>query len=380
MIYRDFQDIKVSALGMGCMRLPVIDGDYTKVDIEAVKKMVAYAMENGVNYYDTAWGYHGGQSEKTMGEVLKDYPRESFYLASKFPGFDVNNMKRVKEIFETQLERCQTDYFDFYLFHNLCEANVDGYLDPQYGILEYLLEQKKNGRIRHLGFSTHGTIETVKRFLDAYGEHMEFCQIQLNWLDYKMQNAKAKVDLLRSLNIPIIVMEPLRGGKLVNLQPEYQAPLKQARPDASVVEWGFRYLQSFPEVFLTLSGMSNMEQLVDNISIFQSDKPLNTEEINTLYGVAKAMTAKTSLPCTACRYCTDKCPQEIDIPNIIELYNEHLYSGGTYLATMAIGAMAESRRPSACIGCRSCEAVCPQNIKISEMMTDFTERLKKNKD
>lgn len=359
------------------MRLPVIDGNYSDIDIDAVREMVAYAMGKGVNYFDTAWGYHGGQSETAMGNVLKDYPRESFYLASKFPGFDIANMGKIKEIFEEQLRRCQVEYFDFYLFHNLCEANVDFYLDPQYGLLDFLLEEKRKGRIRYLGFSTHATIDTVRRFLDAFGEHMEFCQIQLNWLDYKMQNAKAKVDLLHERNIPIWVMEPLRGGKLVNLESEYSDILKALRPDSSVVEWAFRYLQSFPEVGVILSGMSNMEQLADNIAIFEKDLPLSSKEVDALYDVARAMTAKTSLPCTGCRYCTDYCPQKIDIPQIVELYNEHLYSGGTYLANMALRIMDDDKKPSACLGCRACEAVCPQNIKISEMMTDFTERLNK---
>ena len=377
MIYRDFQGVKLSALGMGCMRLPVLDGNYAKVDIETVRQMVAYAMEKGVNYFDTAWPYHGGASEKALGEVLGDYPRDSFYLATKFPGFDVNNMGKVKEIFETQLERCQVEYFDFYLFHNVCELNIEAYLDPQYGILDYLLEQKKNGRIRHLGFSTHGTIETVERFLDAYGEHMEFCQIQLNWLDYKMQNAKAKVELLKERNIPIWVMEPVRGGKLVNIAPAYEAELKALRPEAGVVEWAFRFIQSIPEVTVTLSGMSNMEQLKDNVATYETDKPLSEVEVQKLFSVARDMTAKNTLPCTACRYCTEHCPMGLDIPKIIELYNEHVYSGGGFLAPMAIRAMPEEKKPFACIGCRACEAVCPQNIKISEMMSDFVERLKK---
>ena len=376
MIYRDFQDLRLSALGMGCMRLPVLDGSYSKVDIDTVRQMVAYAMEKGVNYYDTAWPYHGGASEKALGEVLGDYPRDSFYLATKFPGFDVSNMGKVKEIFEAQLERCQVEYFDFYLFHNVCELNIEAYLDPQYGILDYLLEQKKNGRIRHLGFSTHGTIETVERFLDAYGEHMEFCQIQLNWLDYKMQNAKAKVELLKERNIPIWVMEPVRGGKLVHIDPAYEAELKALRPEADVVEWAFRFLQSIPEVVVTLSGMSNMEQLKDNVATYETDKPLSEFEVQTLFGVAHDMTAKNTLPCTACRYCTEHCPMGLDIPKMIELYNEHVYSGGGFLAPMAIRAMPEEKKPSACIGCRACEAVCPQNIKISEMMSDFVGRLK----
>ncbi len=376
MIYKSFQNIKLSALGMGTMRLPVCDGKYNKIDKAAVSEMVDFAIKNGVNYFDTAWGYHGGESEKAIGEALSKYPRESFYLATKFPGYDLSNMDKIEEIFEEQLKRCQVEYFDFYLVHNVCEMNIDEYLNPEHKIMEYMLEQKKKGRIRHIGFSVHGTLETTKRFLEAYGEYMEFCQIQLNWLDWKMQNAKAKVELLKSLNIPIWVMEPIRGGKLAALESEYEAELKKLRPQASVVEWSFRYLQSFPEVFVTLSGMSNMLQLSENIATFKEEKPLSEAEKNKLYDIARAMTSKTTLPCTACRYCVDHCPIGIDIPNIIELYNEHVYSGGGFLAPMAISAMDEDKRPSACIGCRSCEAVCPQNIKVSEMMSDFIERLK----
>ncbi len=379
MVYRDFQDMKLSALGMGTLRLPICGNEHNKVDRAVLRKMVAYAMEKGINYYDTAWGYHGGDAETAMGEVLKDYPRESFYLATKFPGFDASNMGKAEEIFETQLKKCQVDYFDFYLFHNVCEQNIDIYLDPQYGVMEYLLEQKKQDRIRHLGFSTHGTVETTKRFLDAYGKHMEFCQIQLNWLDWKMQNAKGKVELLQEYGLPIWVMEPVRGGKLAAIAPEYEAQLKAVRPDASVVEWAFRFLQSLPTVVVTLSGMSDETQLKENIGTFETEKPLSETEMQALFQVADAMTAKTSLPCTACRYCTSKCPMELDIPNIIELYNEYVYFGGGYLPPMMIGALPEEKRPSACLGCRACEAVCPQNIKISEMMTDFTERLKEDK-
>ncbi len=377
MIYKSFQNLKLSALGMGCMRLPVCDGDHTQIDKKAVREMVAYAIEKGVNYFDTAWGYHNGNSERVMGEVLGEYPRESFYLASKFPGYDLKNVEKVEEIFEAQLKKCDVEYFDFYLFHNVCELNIDAYLDKKYGIYEYLMEQKKNGRIRHLGFSTHGTLDTMKRFLDAYGKDMEFCQIQLNWLDWKMQNAKAKVELLNEMNIPIWVMEPVRGGKLASIEPQYADRLKALRPEAGVVEWAFRFLQSLPTVTVTLSGMSNMEQLKQNIATYESDQPLTDAEINVLFDVARAMTEKSTLPCTACRYCTSQCPMGLDIPSLIELYNEHSYSGGGFLAPMAIGALPEDKKPSACLGCRACEAVCPQNIKISEMMTDFVEKLKK---
>lgn len=360
---------------MGCMRLPVRNGNYNDIDIERVREMVAYAFDKGVNYFDTAWGYHDGNSEKVIGEVLSEYPRDSFYLASKFPGYDLDNMEKVEEIFESQLKKCGVDYFDFYLFHNVCELNIDGYLDEKYGIYDYLIEQKNNGRIRHLGFSTHGTLDTMKRFLDAYGDDMEFCQIQLNWLDWKMQNAKAKVEMLEERNIPVWVMEPVRGGKLASIDSEYTDMLMSLRPDASVVEWAFRFLQSIPTVTVTLSGMSDMEQLKQNIATFESERPLSEEERNALFDIAGAMTSKSTLPCTGCRYCTSHCPMQLDIPALIELYNEHSYSGGGFLAPMAINALPDDKKPSACLGCRSCESVCPQNIKISEMMTDFVKKL-----
>ena len=377
MIYNEFQGKRLSALGLGCMRLP--GGGYGNAHIEMAEteKMFDYAMQKGINYFDTAYGYHAGQSEIVVGQMLKKYPRESFYLADKFPGYDLSTFAKKEQVFEEQLQKTGLGYFDFYLFHNVCELNIDSYLDPKYKIMEYLLEQKKKGRIRHLGFSTHGTLETVQRFLDAYGEHMEFCQIQLNWLDWKMQNAKAKVELLQKLHIPIWVMEPVRGGKLVNIEPAYEAQLKTLRPEASVVEWAFRFLQSIPEVVVTLSGMSNMQQLQDNVKTYEDEKPLSENEVQALFDVARAMTASSTLPCTACRYCTEHCPLQLDIPQIIELYNEHVYSGGGFLAPMAIHTMSEEKRPSACVGCRSCEAVCPQNIKISDMMQDFTVRLKK---
>jgi len=376
MIYKEHGNLKLSELGMGCMRLPVTAENPDTVDMDAVKQMVAYAMEKGINYYDTAWGYHGGMSEIIMGEVLKEYPRGSFLLANKFPGYDLSNMDKIKEIFEKQLEKCQVDYFDYYMFHNVCELNVEAYLDPKYGILDYLLEQKRNGRIRHLGFSAHGACDTLRRFLDAYGEHMEFCQIQLNWMDWTMQNAREKVALLNEYHMPIWVMEPLRGGKLVMLEEKHAAKLKALHPSEPVSAWSFRFLQSIPGVTMVLSGMSSFDQLQENIATFETEQPLNDEEKNVLFGISAEMTAKATLPCTACHYCTDHCPMELDIPGLIALYNDHTYTGGGLMVPMAVEAMPENKRPSACIGCQSCEAVCPQNIGISKMMTDFSEIVK----
>ena len=376
MLYKDFQGLKLSSLGLGTMRLPNkgVDSD-VPVDEEETAKMVDYALKNGINYFDTAWGYHNGESEKVIGKVLSKYPRDSFYLATKFPGYDLSNMDKVEEIFEKQLEKCRVDYFDFYLFHNVNDKNIDAYLDPKYGIYDYLMKQKENGRIKHLGFSIHGDFDILKRFLNAYGEHMEFCQIQLNYLDYDFQDAKAKVELLNEYNIPIWVMEPLRGGKLAKLPDEQESKLKDLRPDETTVGWAFRFLQSIPGVTMVLSGMSSMEQLQENIKIFSEDRPLNKEEMDTLLEIANEMLKGNVLPCTACRYCTSHCPMGLDIPKLLALYNEHCFTGGGFIAPMAISALPEDKRPSACIGCRSCEAVCPQEIKISEVMEDFARKL-----
>lgn len=374
-IRKKFQDMELSALGMGAMRLPTIDGNDAQIDEEKAFQMVDYAMEHGINYYDTAWGYHDGNSELVMGKALQKYSRDSFYLATKFPGYDLSNMDKVEEIFEKQLEKCGVEYFDFYLFHNVCEMNIDAYLDEKYGIFDYLMKQKENGRIRHLGFSAHGSCEVMKRFLEAYGKHMEFCQIQLNYVDWSFQDAKAKVELLREYQLPVWVMEPLRGGKLANMPDAAAEKLQKLRPEEKVPAWAFRFLQTIPDVTVILSGMSSYEQMQENIGTFETDQPLSTEEEKELLAIAEGM-LNGVLPCTSCHYCVSHCPKGLDIPSLIDLYNEHSFTGGGFLAPMALMAVPEEKHPNACVGCRSCEAVCPQQIKISEAMADFTEKLK----
>ena len=362
MVYRDFQGTKLSGLGMGCMRLPVVDGKDDQVNQAAVEEMVACAMDSGVNYYDTAWGYHGGNSELAIGKALAAYPRENFYLADKFPGYDLSNMDKVAEIFEAQLKKCQVEYFDFYLFHNVCEMNIDAYLDPKYGILDYLLEQKKNGRIKHLGFSCHGAMPVLKRFLEAYGPHMEFCQLQLNYVDWQFQEGKEKVELLEGYHIPVWVMEPLRGGRLARLTDQEAAPLKALRPQETVPAWAFRFLQTIPGVVVTLSGMSDLEQTKANLATFSTEAPLNDKEWDALVELGRRMTGTSALACTACHYCVSHCPQGLDIPRLLALYNEHRFTGGGFIAPMALSAIPKDKQPSACIGCHSCEAVCPQQV------------------
>ena len=373
MVYKEFQDKKLSSLGFGAMRLPVSDSiPGTPIDEEKTEEMVDFALRHGVNYFDTAYGYHDGTSEVVMGKVLGKYPRDSYYLATKFPGYDLSNMDKVDTIFEEQLGKCGMEYFDFYLLHNIYEKNIDPYLDPKYGIMDYLLKQKENGRIRHLGFSAHGRYDTMKRFLEAYGDKMEFCQIQLNYLDWKLQDAKAKVELLNEYHIPIWVMEPLRGGKLAELSAENEAKLHALRPEEAVPAWAFRFLQSIPGVTMVLSGMSNRDQLEKNIATFAEDRPLNEEEMAAILEAADSML--DVLPCTACRYSVSHCPKGLDVPTLLSLYNETRFVNGL-ITHMAVDALDEEKRPDACAGCHSCEAVCPQQLEIAGAMKDFVRKL-----
>ena len=372
MIYSKFQNKKLSLLGFGAMRLPTLE-DGT-IDETQVKEMTAYAMEHGVNYYDTAYPYHGGESERVMGRILKEYPRDSFYLATKYPGHQIlSDGYNPAAIFEEQLEKCQVEYFDFYLLHNVNEKSVETYMDPQWGIVDYFKEQKKLGRIKHLGFSTHAQVDCLKEFLDYCGEDMEFCQIQLNYLDWTLQNAKGKYELLTEHGIPVWVMEPVRGGKLAVLSEDREAKLKAVCPDASVASWGFRFLQGLPNVQMVLSGMSNMEQMQDNVKTFSDYKHLSEEESALLFDIAEGM--KDSIPCTGCRYCCDGCPMGLDIPMLLGTYNE-LRFAPTANAAMRIEFMEENKKPSACISCGKCTRICPQNIDIPTAMKELTEKLK----
>ncbi len=376
MIYKTFKDKELSALGMGCMRLPQNSKTGSDIDMNTAKEIIAYAMENGINYFDTAWAYHDGQSEIAIGELLKEYPRESFNLTTKFPGFDVATMEKVDEIFNKQLEKCQVEYFDFYLLHCICESNLELYKDDKYGVIDYLLKQKKEGRIGHLGFSFHGSLDTLKSFLSEHGHVMEFCQLQLNWFDWSYQNAKEEVEIATSYNLPVWVMEPVRGGSLVNLQPKYKKKLKALHPDWTMPQWAFRFVQSVLQVKMILSGMSNMAQIKENIKTFENNEPLSEEDLNALFDIAKDMASRNTLPCTKCRYCTSHCPKGLDIPWMIEQYNEHDYTRCGLKAPDSIKALEDAKSPKACIGCKACEVSCPQNIKISEMMSEFTEMLK----
>lgn len=373
MMTNDFQGKQLSRLGFGTMRLPTnADGS---IDEAQVTEMTAYAIAHGVNYFDTAYPYHGGESERVIGRVLSKYPRDSYCLATKYPGHQIiSTGYNPAEIFEEQLKKCGVEYFDFYLLHNVYEKSMEVYLDPQWGIVDYFKEQKRLGRIKHLGFSCHAETKGLKEFLDVCGKDMEFCQIQLNYLDWTLQDAKSKYDLLTERGIPVWVMEPVRGGRLAKLSEPEEAKLKALRPEDSIASWGFRFLQELPNVKMVLSGMSNMEQMVDNVKTFSEDKPLTAEETALLLDIAEGM--KDSIPCTGCRYCCDGCPAGLDIPGLISTYNEIRFSPAVNVA-MRIEFMPEDKKPTACIGCGQCTQMCPQNIDVPGALKDFAEKLNK---
>lgn len=360
MIYNEFQGKQLSRLGFGAMRLPVMEDG--SIDVPCTRKMVEVAMKNGVNYFDTAYPYHGGMSEIVMGDILSEYPRESYYLATKYPGHQIASEYHPDEIFEEQLKKCKVDYFDFYLLHNVYEKSIENYKNPKWGMVDYFVEQKKLGRIKHLGFSCHGGLDVINEFLDLYGEHMEFCQIQLNYLDWTLQKAKEKYELLTKRGVPVWVMEPVRGGKLANLPDDDAQKLLQLRKEESIASWSFRFLQRLPNVKMILSGMSNMEQIEDNIKTFSADKPILDEELNVLLTIAEHL--KSEVPCTACRYCVAGCPMGLDIPKLLSLRNEFIISPTNLITTMQVESLPKEKRPEACISCMACTKVCPQNIDI----------------
>ena len=371
MITSDFKGLTLPLLGFGAMRLPTLaDG---RIDEKQTDAMVDYALAHGVNYFDTAYPYHGGESERVIGRALQKYPRDAYYLATKYPGHQVSASYDPADVFEKQLKKCGTDYFDFYLLHNVCENSLSTYLDPKWGIMDYFREQKRLGRIRHLGFSSHGRVDMLRDFLAGPGADMAFCQIQLNYLDWTLQDAKGKYDLLTEKGIPVWVMEPVRGGKLAKLPQAAEAALRALRPDESAPAWAFRFLQGLPNVKVVLSGMSDMRQLEDNAATFEALRPLTGAEEKALLDIAEGM--KNSVPCTACRYCCEGCPKGLDIPLLLSLYNELRVAPAVSIG-MHLDALPEDKKPAACVGCGKCAKICPQGIDIPQVMKDFSAAIK----
>jgi predicted aldo/keto reductase-like oxidoreductase len=387
MIYKDFQGIKLSCLGLGAMRLPTV-GERGPIDEAKARELIEYAYGQGVNYFDTAYRYHSGNSETFLSSVLQQYPRDTWYLATKMPGhmmqykngritgigyLEKETIASPAQIFEDQLKRCGVDYFDFYLLHNVCETAWDFYTNQELGVVEYLVKQKQAGRIRHLGFSAHGRAETIDKFLSLY-KCFEFVQIQLNYMDWVLQDAGKKYEVITKHGLPVISMESCRGGKLASLNAEADAMLKAARPNDSTVSWAFRFLQSLPNVSVVLSGMTSMEQLVENIALFSKDDPTTAQDNEMLRRVVDTMA--DLVPCTGCAYCTEACPQNLDIPKLISMGNEMRFDN-PFVLKFTLDAMTEKELPSACIACAACSQLCPQGIDIPSVLKQFAQALEK---
>ena len=407
MIYRDFKGQKLSQLGFGCMRF-ASDPETGEIDQAKVNAMFDLAISEGVNYFDTAYPYLGGKSELAMAEALSRYPRESYYLADKFPGHSLTGPIDNIALFNVSLRKCRTDYFDFYLLHNVTEWSVQFYESEEYHIIPDLLQMKKEGKIRYFGFSCHAGPDLLDAFLTRHEGIFDFVQIQLNYLDWTMQDAKAKCDIIRKHGLGIWVMEPVRGGKLAVLPESESAKLRGLRDgggccdsgaaaagaaasaggaccdsgaagDAGLAEpsdasYAFRFLQDMPGVTVILSGMNEVFQVEDNLRTFREENPLSDSERSVLLEIAENL--KKGVPCTACRYCCDGCPMELDIPYLLQCYNDYKFAT-TMTPSMRIDALEEDKRPSACIGCGQCMHACPQGIDVPAALAELAEMYEK---
>ena len=359
---RYIKNNKVSLLGMGCMRLPIVEGT-NEIDFKRTEEMIAYAMEKGITYYDTAYPYHNGQSELVIGEILSKYPRDSFYLASKMPSWLLKSLDDAKRIFNEQLQKCRVEYFDFYLCHAM---NLEYHnLYKNLGVYEYLDQLRSEGKIKNLGFSYHDAPQNIIPIADEL--QWDFAQIQFNYLDYEMQDAKLQYEELTKRDISIVVMEPVRGGVLANVAPEAMELFKTKEPNMSVASWALRYVAHYPNIKVILSGMSNLEQLTDNINTFTEYKELNQEDLEIVDKAKKIILGNDFIPCTGCRYCMP-CPVGVNIPRIFSLFNNYGIHKDLEKFKVQIEKLEIKELPNNCVKCGKCVKACPQGIKIFEQL------------
>jgi uncharacterized protein len=380
MQYRKFANLewKPSALGFGAMRLPVIDGNQARVDIPEATRMIRYAIDHGVNYLDTAYFYHGGNAEQAVAQALKGGYREKIKLATKFPAREVNSKTDFDGAFERQLDRLQTDKIDFYLLHGLHRPVWDNLRDM--GILRWLEGKVSQGRLEHLGFSFHDDLEYFKSIVDAY-DNWTFCQVHFNYMDVDYQAGRRGIEYAAGKNLGVIVMEPLRGGQLAQKPPEEVARVwESARVRRSPVDWALHWVWSYPEISLVLSGMSTMEQVIENVAIAEraGNSRLNRPELALVDRARQAYQDLRPVPCTGCRYCMP-CPSGVEIPTIFRIYNEMAMYKDTRMAKLRYGGMFWGVTPQQnganCVECSKCLETCPQHIAISDWLKKIHQEL-----
>lgn len=363
-------------LGFGLMRLPLLDyDDKSSIDMEQVKQMVDAYMEAGFTYFDTAYPYHNGVSEGAFKKaVVERYPREKYTVTDKMPMFYRPDKSKMQEIFNEQLERCGVEYFDYYLLHALGKDTFD--YSEEVDAFGFVKQMKDEGKIKHIGFSFHDSATVLEEILSKHPE-IEYVQLQINYLDWESENVQGKecYELCVKYGKPVIVMEPIKGGSLAQVPEEADKLFKEANKDVSVASWAVRYAASLDNVVMVLSGMSNMEQLLDNIGYMKDFKPLTADEYKLIDDVTDIIRNTIAIPCTKCNYCTEGCPMNIAIPDVFATYNALKKFPGTKVAqTERYGRNTEKHgKASECVGCKQCEEHCPQHIEITKWLGEVAE-------
>jgi len=366
---------EVSMLGFGCMRFPVEGEGDANVIFEEAEKMVDVAFKSGVNYFDTAFGYHSGNSEPIMGKILKKYPREDFFLATKFPLWNAEEEADVLKIFEQQLERLQTDYIDFYLIHAVNQGLIEKI--KNFDVIGKLKKLKADDKIRNIGFSFHDELSVFKEVIDIHD--WDFCMIQLNYMDTDTQQGIEGYHIATEKGIPVMIMEPVKGGNLAKFNDEVTEIFNEVDPNATPASFALRWAGSLPNVKSVLSGMSNMEQVMDNINTFTDFKPLDGRETEMISKVQCKLKSYYAVSCTACQYCMP-CPAKVDIPGMFNTYNHYSAYKNEWHFNWVIGeARKNSRSPEFCVNCGVCLAKCPQKIDIPAKLSEIIEFEKKLK-
>ena len=362
-------DERVSRLGFGCMRFPTTPEG--KIDEPRAEAMLKHAYETGVNYFDTAYFYHNRQSEEFVGRVIKQWPRESFKLATKLPMGIIESVEQAHEIFEGQFKTMDVEYFDYYLLHAINGKKFDWIVEN--GIIEWLLEEQKKGRIRHLGFSFHDNYEAFERII-TYRD-WDFCQIQFNYMDVDIQAGMKGYELAKKLNVPLVIMEPVKGGSLATLSEDIVDMFKAEKPEWSVASWALRWVKSLDNCKVILSGMSDEAQVEDNLATFVDDSVLSEQEMQVVDKVREAIRAKVFVGCTACKYCMP-CPFGVDIPRNFRMMNDYAMYNNKGGLEWAWKNMKEEERASNCRKCGACEKACPQQLPIRQNLAEIAEMMK----